>query len=133
MSTLYPENPVPEDKLDNLRELLRWLYGDKDTEAVVKSQNPDIKFLAEVLENDNAIVILRDRADLRAAYDIIEDKSELFATEVDRLWTSARAASALIGHFDGNEEVLERAEVAARTVSRMVKAMRPDDDTPSRG
>ncbi|MET3528513.1 ParB N-terminal domain-containing protein [Phenylobacterium koreense] len=44
-------NPVPSDRFDELRNLLTWLYGskDRDIEPAVKSQNPDLGRLREVL------------------------------------------------------------------------------------
>jgi hypothetical protein len=40
-------NPVPDDRLRELGELCRWLYGDKQKEIrpVVESQNPDLGML----------------------------------------------------------------------------------------
>lgn len=59
-------NPVPEAKMEELRTLLTWLYGSKeeDLEPVVKSQNPDLGRLRDVLKSPAAISILAERRDL---------------------------------------------------------------------
>ena len=45
-------NPVPKKNLENLQQVLIWLYGSKSDgiKPVITSQNPDLKFLGAVLE-----------------------------------------------------------------------------------
>jgi hypothetical protein len=59
-SSFRPE-PVPKPKLQNLKELCLWLYGSKkqNTEPVVRSQNPHLRNLDEVLGNKNGVSALR--------------------------------------------------------------------------
>jgi hypothetical protein len=60
---------VPAEKRDELRNLLTWLYGSKerDLEPAVRSQNPDLGRLREVLTSPAAIKILAERNDLQQA------------------------------------------------------------------
>ena len=69
--------PVPEGKFAELRNLLIWLYGskDRDLEPAVKSQNPDLRRLQEVLGSPAAISILAERNSL--------DEAVIEATPVD--------------------------------------------------
>lgn len=70
-------NPVPEGRRDELRNLLTWLYGsrDRDLEPAVRSQNPDLGRLREVLGSPAAISILAERNNL--------DEAVITATPVD--------------------------------------------------
>jgi hypothetical protein len=70
-------DPVPPQKFGELRNLLTWLYGSKerDLEPAVKSQNPDLGRLREVLTSPAAISILAQRNDL--------DEAIITATPVD--------------------------------------------------
>lgn len=122
-SGVLPDEPVQAEYRDELRELMGWLYGNDEARPVIKSQNPDLKQLATVLASARATTVLRERRDLRAAFDIVEDKSGLFTRELDRLWTASKAASSLLGHYDGNSDALERAEFASKTVIGLVAAM----------
>lgn len=62
-------NPVPNGKRDELGQLLVWLYGSKeqDLEPVVKSQNPDLGRLRNVLGSPEAIKVLASRHNLDEA------------------------------------------------------------------
>lgn len=64
------ENPVPKKYLENLREVLVYMYGSKkdDKQALVKSQNPDIKKLGIILSNDLALKKIQNGADIETAY-----------------------------------------------------------------
>jgi len=80
--TFDPEpNPVPVEKLKELKEVLIWIYGsapDK-VEPVVRSQNPDIKRLARVLAQTKAIHVLRSSQNLDEAHGESIPISEKFA------------------------------------------------------
>jgi hypothetical protein len=61
--------PVPAEKMPELRNLLTWLYGsrDRDLEPAIKSQNPDLARLRDVLKSPAAVRILAERNDLEQA------------------------------------------------------------------
>jgi predicted transcriptional regulator len=73
-------NPVPNNKKEELGELLTWIYGSKkkDIQPAVQSQNPDIRRLEAVLKNREAIHALRDGVPLYQAYEISQPKEETF-------------------------------------------------------
>ena len=80
---LTKKNPVPKKNEKNLRNLLLWLYGDResDIKPKIKSQNPDLKALDEILASGNrkAMVVLADRqASLESAADLIRSGRDLF-------------------------------------------------------
>lgn len=62
-------DPVPPQKFDELRNLLTWLYGSKerDLEPAVRSQNPDLGRLRDVLASPAAISMLAARNNLDEA------------------------------------------------------------------
>lgn len=62
-------DPVPDDRKSELGQLLVWLYGSKalDVEPVVKSQNPDLGRLRNVLASPEAIKVLASRHNLDEA------------------------------------------------------------------
>lgn len=67
-------NPVPKikSKLDNLHDLMVWLYGSKvkGKEPVVRSQNPDLNTLGEIINDSKAVAALRSGLTLERAYEI---------------------------------------------------------------
>lgn len=65
-------NPVPKNRLKELSALMTWLYGKRstNTQPIVRSQNPDLNRLREVVGNAAAVAALRAGYSLETAHDI---------------------------------------------------------------
>jgi hypothetical protein len=65
-------NPVPRRKLRHLGELMTWLYGNREAgiEPVVRSQNPDLNHLRNVISTPNALDVLRRTGSLERSFDV---------------------------------------------------------------
>lgn len=102
------KNPVPKKKLSALREVLIWLYGVKDEEIdpIIKRQNPDIKRLGDVLENQSGLVALRAKRSLADAYASIRPADKAFSTSLYRARDEIREALNWLRGFDGKNEAL---------------------------
>ena len=59
--TSLRSNPVPEERLTELQDLMTWLYGQrsKGIEPIVRTQNPDLNMLRTVISNPEALAALR--------------------------------------------------------------------------
>lgn len=66
------DNPVPSKKADDLKLLMRWIYGSKEDgiEPLVRSQNPDLNTLREVVKTDRGVTALRKNVPLNRAFEI---------------------------------------------------------------
>jgi len=65
-------SPVPKERLGELRELMVWLYGSKSAKKLplVRTQNPDLNILREVIGKPAALAVLRSGYPLSRAYDV---------------------------------------------------------------
>jgi len=101
-------NPVPKKNLDNLRQLLIWLYGSKadQIKPVILSQNPDIKNLAAVLSNPRSRTIMMLRNDLREAHAQIEPKGARFESALINAKQEAETAMSQIIGYDPEDSTL---------------------------
>ena len=124
-------NPVPQQKLDRLKKVLVWIYGSKeeDSEAVVRSQNPDIKHLGEVIVHTEALHVLEATGDLRQAHESTEPADRRFTASLIRARSEIRDASASLRAYDGQDksllDIAEDVKETAETVyQRMSKKFR---------
>lgn len=117
-------NPVPADRYDELRNVLTWLYGskDRDIEPAVKSQNPDLGRLREVLASPPAIRILAERNDLNEAIITATPADVRFQRHIISANADLAHALSTMEGFDpvSQPELQTIAESAARRAS-MVK------------
>lgn len=95
-----PESPVPASRIENLRRLMSWIYGQQNEPAVVQAVPPDIGRLAEVLGNKRARIVLEDRRDLDAAFRETEDKALLFDRALMESMRHLDIAASLVGDYE---------------------------------
>lgn len=79
-------NPVPKSKLQELKELMVWLYGSKieNKQPVVKSQNPDLNLLREVISQPRALAAMRAGLSLDRSYEIAKGNKRRFEDALTR-------------------------------------------------
>ena len=101
-------NPVPRERLDELRKVLVWLYGSKSDDArpVVGMMNPDIRRLGEVLANVEARQVLEQTRDLAEAYASTESVGRRLASSLLRARETIGAAGGTLQGYDGEDKSL---------------------------
>lgn len=82
----YEPNPVPNDKLEELRELLLWIYGseDKDVKPKIERQNPDLRNLIKALRDPDGLQKLRADLPLQEAYEASIGEATMLARALDQ-------------------------------------------------
>ena len=110
------EEPVPPQKIDQLRELLVWMYGSRrDRKApVIQSQNPHLRQLDAVVGDMEALAALRRGAELSIAYEISRPSSNVFEEALMAAKQHLeKARSALSTGYRGSGKLLRIAEAVA--------------------
>lgn len=119
-------NPVPTKNLENLRQMLIWLYGSKSDQIkpVIESQNPDIKNLAAVLSSPRARTIMMLRNDLREAHAQIERKGARFEGALINAKQEVEVAmSQIIGYDPDDSTLLEIGKDLRDTSDQLYSSM----------
>ena len=118
---------VPHERLDELRKVLVWIYGSKKDKVrpVVRSQNPDIKRLGEVIAHPRARHVLETKGNLDEAHASTEPvDTRLTASLIhaqDHIGEAARSLSA----YDGRDQsLLDIAEGVKETAQMVYERMR---------
>ena len=123
-SEALPTDPVSPTKLENLRRLMSWLYGQKNEPAVIARQNPNLNQLVEVLGNDAARTMLEASRDLEAAYGEVGDKTLRFEHALMLAVKQAEDTLKLVGHYDGRADIMSSGDNLRRTVLSLHGAMK---------
>lgn len=76
----FKPNPVPNARVKQLGQALLWLYGSKTRgiEPLIKSQNPDLRRLDDVLQSPNGVAALERGLGLDVSHDISRGDDALF-------------------------------------------------------
>jgi hypothetical protein len=119
-------NPVPKERLDDLKRLMLWLYGSDDDKIrpVVISQNPHVKQLGEVLAKPKARAVMLTNGDLKAAYAEVETLDNQFERSLVEANTHAAVALSRVAGFDAAQiTLLEIANELAKTSGILLSVM----------
>ncbi len=120
---LSKEPPVPKKHLQKLGEFMLWLYGNKEdgVEPKVRSQNPHLRELAEVMESPRGLQFLRSGQPLAVALEAARGDERLFQDAISKAESELRSASRFVATgYSGQRELLDTAtniEKLARTLA----------------
>lgn len=111
---LLPANPVPNERLQSLAQLMQWLFGQGNRAAVVRTQNPDLNTLVEVLGNERSVAMLAETNSLSRAYEAVEDKGGRFREALVKASAGLDDGFRLITNYTGDQEDLATANQLVR-------------------
>lgn len=122
----FSDKPVPQANLKKLEEVMVWILGSKkrDLPPVVKSQNPGIRQLCQVLQSSDAIQYLRIHNDLDMAYDWSQDGLNVFHESLVAAQSALQRSMSKVSYYDGNEDLLRTAMEMANTADDLFKMMK---------
>ena len=118
--------PVPESRNIELGKLLEWLYGSKknETQPIIKSQNPDLKYLDAVLQSKEATIALNSGESLSYAYELSRASDVLFEENLLTAKRSLQKARAyLTTGYKGEESILKVAGSVAELADDLYEEM----------
>ena len=103
-----------------------WLYGSKsrDISPVIRSQNPDLRRLEEILGNGKALTSLRKGDTLDIAYDLRLSPATVFSNSLlDAKQSLQKARAMLTEGYDGSEDLLRTAGSVASVADALYDEM----------
>ncbi len=101
--------PIPKARLPNLVEVCDWLFGSKskNKQPVVKSQNPDLRILDEVITTKNGLAALRQGMPLEVSRKLGRGDEKLFREAMVAAKRSLEEARGkLLTGFDGERDLV---------------------------
>lgn len=129
-------NPVSKNKEKHLAELLTWIYGSKQDSInpVIRSQNPDIKRLGEVLHHTESLTVLRAGSSLDEAHESTLPADQKLAESLLHVRTKIREAFHNVRGFDGrNVSLIDIAEEISETAQAIHERMKQKKAAVSEG
>lgn len=70
------ESPIPDDKKEDLRSLLSWLFGDGSMQPVITDSRKITSQLAKVLDDSDGVEVLKETRNLERAFEFIDGDLE---------------------------------------------------------
>jgi hypothetical protein len=116
------EQPVPQDKLSNLNDLISWVFGDSKYLPVIKESRDITNYLSNVVASSEAVNYLRHRRDLIGAYDRTDGEEKMLLKYLNA--ANSKLETALgIAHRHRTFEVIAQAERCEQTAKTLLKTV----------
>jgi len=117
--------PVPDDKLENLKYLFSWLFGEgKDKLPVIRESRDITNKLSPILRNQVAIEHLKLTRDLDDAYELSDGEKELLLKNLKKANKSLERSLGLIAQPQYRiDEVKEEVSRCFETVNAILKLL----------
>jgi hypothetical protein len=120
------KKPVPASKVKQLGQVCEWLFGSKSKSkpAIIRSQNPDLRRLNEVLQSRDGVVALQRGLSLGISLDISKGDETLFRESiVAAKYALEQVRGKLITGYKGEFDLLEEAEDIALLSTSILEEM----------
>jgi hypothetical protein len=117
--------PIAKENFLKLRKLLVWLYGSKseDIQPVIRSQNPDLGALRDVLSSPTATRELEERADLDAAIITATPTDVRFSRHLFNANAELQKALQALDGFDAEtQSELQDVAISAQKRAALIRA-----------
>ncbi len=125
-------DPVPKSKLDDLAELMVWLYGRKstNTQPVVRTQAPDLSRLRTIIGKPSSLSLLRRGYLLDAAFEHSKGDPRRFREALFAAKEELQKAKATVTTgYAGEEDLLEAMDGIVATANSLSEEMKTKRDT----
>lgn len=121
-----PESPVPPDKIDNLYNLMSWLYGDERNTPVIKESRDITNYLTHVVESPDALKHLERTRDLVAAYDLSDGEERMVLRYLAKANEILQTVLGLV-HRHRTEDVIDEVEKCNETTKQLLKTVKENE------
>ena len=122
-----PNEPVPPDKLENLRMLAIWIFGDGKNRPVITDSRQIPSRLSHIVASPETVSYLERVKDLEGAYERTGGEEQMLLTYLS---TANRKLEGALGvaHRHRTPEVIAEAEKCEETIKALLKIVRDTDD-----
>lgn len=118
------ESPVPESHLQNLGDLLSWLYGEGSKVRPVINESRDItNYLSSVVASPSAVEYLKRTRNLIEAYDLT-DGEEAMIQKLLRTANTKLEKALGVAHRHRTPDIVDEAERCYETAERILRSVK---------
>lgn len=96
---------VSEDHLNALQELIQWIFGDSEHKAIISDSRDISRRLAKVIDNDEALLHLKQTGDLEASYERTDGEQQYVLRRLAAAERAVRDSAGLVSLYARDRDV----------------------------
>jgi hypothetical protein len=123
LSEVNVNAPVPSSTLENLKNLLSWVFGDGKKRAVINESRDITTYLSHIVASSEAVSYLEKTRDLVGAYDRTDGEEKMVLRYLSTANSKLEWALG-IAHRHKTLDVTMEVEKCEKTVQALLKTLR---------
>lgn len=127
LSEVSPDEPVGVERLENLRSLVSWIFGDGKKTPVIHESRDITNYLSHIVESPTAVSYLESTRDLMGAYDRSAGEENMLLKYLGDANSKLEKALGVV-HRHRIPDVLLEIEKCEQTVQALLKIVRSTND-----
>ena len=125
-SDVNTESPTPNENIDNLKNLMSWLFGDERNKPVINESRDITNYLSHVVDRPNALKHLEIKRDLLAAYDLSDGEELMILRYLAIANDKLQTVLGLI-HRHRTGDVKDEVEKCNETTQQLLKTVKESE------
>jgi hypothetical protein len=127
LSEVSPDEPVAVERLENLRSLVSWVFGDGRKTPVIHESRDITNYLSHIVESPAAVSYLESTRDLMGAYDRSAGEENMLRKYLGDANSKLEKALGVV-HRHRIPDVLLEIEKCEQTVKALLEIVRSTND-----
>lgn len=127
LSEVNPDEPVATERLENLKNLVSWVFGDGKKARVIHESRDITNYLSHIVASPTAISYLESTKDLIGAYDLSDGEENMLLKYLGEVNSKLEKALG-VAHRHRIHEVILEVEKCEQTVKTLLKVVRGTND-----
>ena len=117
------EAPISPENIDNLKNLMSWLYGDERNKPVIDESRDITSYLTHVVDSPEALKHLERTRDLIAAYDLSDGEEKMILRYLAIANEKLKNVLGVV-HLHKTEDIKNEAEKCHQTSQQILKTVK---------
>ncbi len=119
------EDPIPDGKLENLKDLFAWLFGEgKDKLPVINESRDITNLLSPVLRNEESVSYLKSSRNLKDAYERSDGERCLLLKKLNTSKRELEGSLGIINRYRTEEDVILITDSIRDTIETICKIIK---------
>lgn len=120
---INPDAPVPEKSVDNLKNLMGWLFGDGKQLPAIKESRDITSYLSHVVASPEALKHLERTRELKEAYDLSDGEEQMLLRYLASANRELAVVLGMIHRYKTSEDVITEVQKCIETAKQLLKTV----------
>ena len=122
LSDTNPDAPIPETHLENMKDLMVWMFGTEEEKPVINESRDITNYLSHIVASPDAIAYLKAKNDIVGAWDRTDGEEKMVMRYLGTANSKLENVLSVV-HRHRTLEVVSQVEMCDETIKAILKVV----------